>query len=76
MSRTESKRNLVRQVIALKDENGNVTGTKAVFHPKPTHGPQFRNYKEVWNAINRQPKFNSKRQTKLREEREKQLANA
>lgn len=55
-----SKRNLVRQEVAIKD------GTKrAVFHQKKTNGPEYANRKELWDLFNKSPKKNSKRQKRL-----------
>ncbi len=61
-----NKRNLVRQEIVCKD------GTKkAVFHKKRFNQPQYLDAKVFWDAQNKEPKENSKRQQGLREEAER-----
>jgi hypothetical protein len=58
----ESNRNKVRQEIILKDGS-----KKAVFHEKLTNSSAFGDRKQWWNSVNKSPKYNSKRQQKLRE---------
>jgi hypothetical protein len=55
---TKNKRNMVPQFI--KQEDGT---TKTIFHEKTM--PKG-SYKQVWDALNKQPKENSKRQKMLR----------
>lgn len=63
-----SNRNMVRQEVPLKNEEGEVVGKKAIFHQKQMSKPQYADRKKFWDMTNQTPKENSKRQKKLRGE--------
>lgn len=63
-----SNRNMVRQVVPIKNEQGEVVGQKPIFHKKKMNNPLYGDRKAFWDNLNQSPKENSKRQKKLRGE--------
>jgi hypothetical protein len=66
---TKTNRNKIRKTFEVRDGAGNLIFRKVKFFPKQFHSPQYANLKEIWDAINKSPKPQSKRQQKIREEK-------
>lgn len=57
-----SKRNLVRQIVPLKDGEGNIIGEKNIFHIKKFHKPQYGERRSIWKIFNEAPKTDKQKE--------------
>lgn len=61
-----SRRNLVRQVVEIRDKEGKVTSTKAIFHTGKFNYPQYGSFADWRKRLLSMPNLNSKRQKIIR----------